>query len=420
MDPSDLRWLIAMSIFLSSCAIAQGAQPAIKSPVKSLSAPSRAAAAQPVPAWKQAAGELLKQANEKTQSGEVGPARSLVEQAVATVKENAGEQDLLMADCLLADGRIQALERNMGLAEESIKQAVDIRRKLLKPEAGLLIDALQEYASLLDKMGRKSEGDKIREEVALTHAKERVSAVVRPANGTAVGDSAAAAILLARQTAEKGDREAALAQWKLALAAAQKQDSAGLRTAYCFIKLGDEYLYKKDYTQALHNLKFAIDALKPAHQDSYCALIAFRRIGMIEATNKNFVQAIDSFAKSVDIATRTHADPRLTASTLQQLISMCIMNKDLGKGEQACKQLMELSDQLTGAMKASSKMTASSMLGSIYMQTGRMNEGMTLMKQLSGSQPANSQEYSQQLMADYTAMEKLADDAMLKEVSVKQ
>lgn len=439
MDSSDIRSchesptlyslpgcvVLFVSIILSG-ATAQAAQPvkpsqpAAKAPVKSsTAAPNKTSVASPatapVAAWKKSVGELLKQANEKTEAGEVGPARTLVEQALSAVKENSGEQDLLMADCLMADGRIQALERNMGLAEDSIKQAVDIRRKLLKPEDSLLIEGIQEYAALLDKMGRKSEGDKLREEIAVTRAKERVAAVTNSENGSASGDSIGAAIQMARKATEKGDHETSLPLWKLALAAAQKHDSAGLRTAFCFIKLGDEYLYKKDSTQALHNLKLAIDALKPAHQDSQCALMAFRRVGMIESTNKNYAQAVDAFSKSVDIGLRSHADPRLTASTLQQLISMCIISKETGKGEQACKQLQDLSDQLTGAMKASSKMIATSMLGSIYMQTGRMSEGMALMKQISGSQPAYSQEYTQQITADYTAMEKLAEDAMMKE-----
>lgn len=418
---------IALSVCLSSTVAAQVAQvpkspqsvgkPSVKSSASSIGKENSRAShppAPPVAPWKKQVADLLKQANEKTQTGEVGPARALVDQAISAVKENGADPDLLLADCLVADARIQVLERNMGLAEDSLKQSVDIRRKLLKPQDNLLIETVQEYAVLLDNMGRKGDADKLREEIAMTRAQERVAAVAN-ARVTDSGDAIGAAIQLARQTTEKGDYDAALIQWKLALAAAQRQNSSGLRAAYCLIKLGDVYLYKKDYTQALHNMKLGVEAVKTTNPDSTCALMAFRRIGMIESMNKNYSQAIDAFAKASDICVKSHGDPRLAATSLQQGASMCIMAKENGKGEQLCKQLLEVSDQLTGAMKSTFKMTATSLLGSIYMQTGRMGEGMALMKQI--SQPAGGQDYAQQLTTDYTGMEKLADETMLKEAT---
>lgn len=323
-----------------------------------------------------------------------------------------------MASCLVIDCRIQVLEGNRGLAEESIKKALEIKKSSLKAGDKLIVETLKEYASLLQDMGRKQDEAKIREEIASVQASERMSAATATPKlaGGSRSDACETAIQLARETSLKGSSEASLAQWKLALTAAQKQDSSGLRVAYCAVKLGDEYLTKRDNAAATQYYRIAIDALTGKNESSYCMVMALRRIGTIQSLDKEYAAGSRSFLKAADICTKLKADPRLMAMILQQSASMSVMAKDVSAGEQSCRNLLDISDQLTGAMKINAKISSSTLLGSLYMQTNRMSEGLALMGKIASMQPGDPQEYAQQLMKENQQMEKGCDDAMFNEI----
>ncbi len=423
--PAKLLWTViaAFTVLSVTCPCILAANPATKapgSPNKSPAANSKGSAAgASTDTWRKTVRDNISLADEKVKVGEVGTARHLIDQAITTVKEQGSEEDRLMADCLITEGRIQIQEGNKGLAEDSLKQALDIRRKILKPGDKQVCDLIEEYAVLLDNMGRKAEAEKLREEVAVERAKERVAGATTASSGTTT-NICDKAIELARQATTAGDREGAFAQWKLALAAAEKQSINDPRIGYCLLKLSDEYLQKKDYSQSEQSLKRAIEVLKGgSHETSNCTAMALRRLAYLEFMNKNMQRASDLYSKALEMENRVNADPRIIATTVQQVASISMVSKDFSRVEQACKQLQELSSQLTGASKTYARITATSLLGAIYMQTGRSREGMDLLKQISNMQPANATEYGKQLSADIIDAERLTDDRMYKELQKK-
>lgn len=416
MRSVNLRWpatlLVAILSFAFCVVDCFADTPKSAKPSSGKSAPAAANVQQD--AWRKTVKDLVGQANDKLKTGETGAARQLLEQALGQLKEKSGEEDILHADCLLTDGRIQVLEGNKGLADDSFRQALEIKRKLLKGNDKAVIDLIDEYAGLLDSMGRKADAEKLREEAAVAKAKDRANSLAAPTTG-AKASTCDKAIALARDTSAGGDRSAALAQWKLALEAAEKQGANDPRVAYCLIKISDECSLKKDYGQAEENLKKAVEVLKSGPKsNSLCTGMAFRRLGVIDLTNKNYARAIDYYGRSLESQTKANADPRMIASTASQLASTCMLARDLSRGEQVCRQLQEISDQLTGSYKAYAKMTATSLLGGIYMQTGRMSEGMALMKQISTNQSAYAN-----LGAEMADAEKAADELMYREVQPK-
>lgn len=367
--------------------------------------------------WRKTVKDQLDQASQIVQKGEVGNARAILEQAKATVKDKASEQELLYADCLALEGRIQVLEGNKGLAEDSFHQALDLKRKLLKPNDKQIFDLIDEYSSLLSDMGRKSDAEKLKEEVAIERAKERLATGQTPVQGK--GDAAGKAIEQARELSTKGDPQA-FAQWKIALEMVQKQGADDPRSAYCLLKIADCYQQKQNNTEAQEELNKSLEVLKSTGNDkSTCGFTVLRRLAYLAFANKNYQRAAELYSSALEIENKMNCDPRIIASTAQQLASIGMLTRDFAKAESACKQLQSISDQLTGVTKTYAKITATSILGGIYMQSGRTGEGMALMKQISSMQPANAQEYGAQLGKEITDSEKLAEDCILKELQKK-
>ena len=59
----------------------------------------------------------------------------------------------------------------------------------------------------------------------------------------------------------------------------------------------------------------------------------------------------------------------------------------MGCLESIAKKLLALSDKQTGAAAANNKRVATGVLSSIFIQTGRVDQGMALMKDLNKSKP---------------------------------
>jgi hypothetical protein len=98
----------------------------------------------------------------------------------------------------------------------------------------------------------------------------------------------------------------------------------------------------------------------------------------------------------------------MQANAAQILLSACMMNKDMSKAEETAKRLLQIADKLSGPSAEMKKHMATAMLGGIYMQTGRRNEGMELMKSL-GKMSRDNAAYADLVKQEYATLEKTVD-----------
>ncbi len=96
-----------------------------------------------------------------------------------------------------------------------------------------------------------------------------------------------------------------------------------------------------------------------------------------------------------------------------------MQTKDYKKGENACRQLLVLVNNDSSSHKNMKKMMATSMLGGMLMQSGRMAEGMKVIQDMAqaGTPSAQaSQEYVAAMTEEWKTVEKQAEDAELKTI----
>jgi ATP/maltotriose-dependent transcriptional regulator MalT len=108
------------------------------------------------------------------------------------------------------------------------------------------------------------------------------------------------------------------------------------------------------------------------------------------------------------------ASDAVISSTLQSLVSACMLTKDNARTEDVCRRLIQVSGKSTSTTARMQKSMATSMLASIYMQTGRMDEGMRMMKEASGSmqqQQGSTDGYAKAIQQEMLEIEKQIDNS---------
>lgn len=297
-----------------------------------------------------------------------------------------GTNPLEMATCSLATGRIQVTERSFGLADDSFKKALDLRESKLGANAPLVLLTCKEYAALLDQLDRKEEAKKLTERITLANATATASSATPTRTTTAAPttDKFLTYIAEAKKAYAAKDVDTCKANWKLAVEAAEKDK--GPRLAYALVHLSDLYMMAKQTAESEALLKRAIKVREESNSTQTLGMCRnLARLGTIHLMNKNYQDAARVLEQASDIEEKLAPSPSLQAQTLQSYSSVLMLTKNFGKAEQVCKRLISLSEKLPGTIGASKKQIATSLLGGIYMQSGRMNEGMQIMKQMSSS-----------------------------------
>lgn len=364
----------------------------------------------------QTAEQIANLAGTLALKGEVGEAHTLAEQAVEMADKTSSEHPLALAAAYVGLGRVQVASLTPGLADENFHKALEIRRSKLDDKDPLVTQLCDEYAALLEKLDRKDEAAKLKEISALARATAATTISTTPAPAAAKPSTAAfdAHAKAGRAAADGGDRDAAIANWKLAMQDAEKLGEKDPRLPYAMLQLSDQYQYQKQPAEAEALLKKAL-ALREQSGNTNSLGMARNlvRLGQIAMTKKEYGDAERYMNRAVDIQDKCGAADMMQ-STLQSLISVHMMTKNNAKAEQAARMLINVADKVPTANSAMKKRMATAMLGSIYMQSGRMQEGLSLMKDMGSGMPqGNPEDMAKAFQNEFKEQEKKADDSEL-------
>src|SRR5262249_1689634 len=128
-----------------------------------------------------------------------------------------------------------------------------------------VLDLCAEYAELLTKLKRSDEASKFRERITMANSLAAALPPPGQSKSTAPGtDVFSKFVEKARADDAQQNRDQALADWKLAVAEAEKRSKSDGRLSFALVHLGDEYMYKKQPDEAEALFKRALELREQA------------------------------------------------------------------------------------------------------------------------------------------------------------
>lgn len=359
-----------------------------------------------------------------TKKGDNTQSWSFIEKANAALGKSGGSaaHPLESADCSIATGRIQSLEGSRGLADMSFKKALELKESKLKATDMAVLLICKEYAALLEQMERTDEAKKLKDRLTVASAIGVVTTddtepndVVTDKKNSAFGKL----IVEAKKAGAAKDYDKALALWQKAAQICEKSGSKG-RLAYVLLKIGDTYSMKKekDKSTAVYRRSATIrEAIKA--KDTIGMARVLTRLANVEIVNKNYDEAKRLLIRALEIEGQRKASDIMVECTLRSLSSACMLTKDFSKGEEVCQKLIALADKDSSPIAPMKKAMTTSMLAGIYIQSGRTQEGISMMKNVSGQlTPEAAKEYGKVTGEVYKEVEKEADAAEEKSLGI--
>ena len=350
--------------------------------------------------------------------GDIGQAEEKSEKAMAILGQSEDKFPLEMATCYQAVAERQIAVGTPGLADGSIKKALELREAKLPANDVLVLLTCRRYSELLKQLGRKDEASKLDERIALARAEAPTStaSVASSPKAAAKPDKNKDVFLKllsdAKEADKSGDSAKSLACWKLVVQEAEKASPADARLPYALVHLADACAGQKQKDEASALYKRALDMReKMGATNTLGAVRNLSRMAGMVLQNKNAAEADKLYSKALAIEDQLSAPDLIQAITLQNLLSTGMMTNDNGKVEQVAKRLMTVADKLGGAFGGMQKRSALAMLGMVYMKSGRLNEGMNLMKSMPQSDRLNNDEVTKAVKEAYATDETLVDKA---------
>lgn len=341
--------------------------------------------------------------------GEGGESRRLVDQAISMLKNDEAKHPLELARCYIATARRQCAEGTFGLADDSYIKARQLRdSKGAKDDVVGLLYCL-EHARLLDKIDRKAEAKQLKEKIISFLA----------LNGTAGGgttssigkdkQSTFAKLVTEAKSAEGAQQwDKALDLWKMA-ASQVEQPGQESKLAYALLRLGDQYKYKKQLSEAIEMYKKSLEAREKAGATNTLGMCrSLERLGQSYMLEQRFNDANAPLRRALEIEKMISADPSIQALTMQYLMTMYLSSKNFSAAEDMAKQIMNLPDAANSNI-GMKKQTAIASLSGIYMQTGRMAEGLEIMKQMKTPSASTGEDMAKSNQNEYVRLEKIFD-----------
>jgi tetratricopeptide (TPR) repeat protein len=356
--------------------------------------------------------------------GDVALAWKNNDEALAIVDAAKGDNYLEKASVNLAIARTRQSERSLGLADDFFKKALDQtmqgsnKGENKETDSILTLIVCQEYALVLEKMERKDEAKKLNERVTLAKTLTPSSTSTPLVIDAKVGINKL--IADAKKVEDAKDLDKTIEAWKSTIAAIEKANIKDERLAYSMVHLGSALIEKKNYAEAQAIFKKALEVRKGCSAPQNAGMARnLRRIGDCYMLEKNWDDAKNFLVLAYEAEEAYGADDATKNTTLNKLASSCLQGKDYKKGENACRQILVLAEKSDSPAKSMKKMMATSMLAGILMQSGRMQEGMQLMQNMSGNMQMNAQntqEYTAALKAEWEEVEKKSEEAELKTI----
>lgn len=370
----------------------------------------------------QHARELANMGSLSALKGENEAAWKYNDEALSILESAKGENHLEKAACYLAIARTRQTERSLGLADEFFRKALEETETALGADAVSTLLICQEYAAILEKLERKDEAKKLSDRVTVSKTLATTASSTTSGALPVINEKAGINKMIAdaKKMDESGDVAKSIDTWKATIAAIEKEKIKDERLAYCLVQLANKLMENKSYSEAEAILKKGIEVRTALGSPQNLGLARnLRRLGEAYLMQKNYEDAKNVLVKAYETEEAANADAATRASTLQRLANACMLCKDFNKGENACRQLLVLVANDSSSHKDMKKMMATSMLGGMLMQSGRMAEGMKIIQDMasSGTPSAQaSQEYVAAMTEEWKNVEKLADDAELKTI----
>lgn len=373
--------------------------------------------------WGKASPEYAKQLAIRsfyfTCRGEVQEARKLQEEALSTLKSDEKSYPLEISWCRLAEGRRLSSEGSFGLADDAYQKALSLKQSVLKENDPELLVLMKEYAELLDKLDRKADAQKFKEKINYALATEVFDQGTGSVLSDRSGQSGAAGgkgVVFKKLADEalieerKGNKEKAMSLWKLAVQEGEKTTGLESEEAFALVHLADVYL-QADRDQALSMYKKSLALREKVGKENTLgqarALLRLAQIAQAKGENQEYQSLL---SKAYQIEKNCQASDSVLATCLQSLLSAYIVTKKHSEAEIAAKELLAISQRQKSPLAPLNRRMALSMLGSIYMQTGRMNEGLKLMQEVAeGMKLDGAQDQAQIYSKEYAAIEKEID-----------
>ncbi len=355
--------------------------------------------------------------------GESSSCRNYQEQAGKILALQKNSFPFISSLAALAEARRFIAEGSPGLADDQFKEVLKLQESTLKTDDPCILLSLLEYADLLDKIDRKTEAENLRKRVSLAKAnfvlaseQKNAALVLKSAQGSSPEAKFNKLIEEAMKEGNNKNTDKAISLFKLAAQEAEKNPAMAKRQAFALLRAADMHLSKEPQeAETLYRKSLSIyENLQKgkALGEARCLI----RLSQIAGMSSRSQQAKDLLTKALEIEKASQASQQMQAACLQSLLSACMSSKSYGEAERAAKQLLEISEKQSGMSAALNKRMALSMLGSLYMQSGRMNEGMKLMQEVANSMKS-AEEDSKQMASSYgesyAAIEKEFDESDL-------
>lgn len=291
---------------------------------------------------------------------------------------------------------------NLGLAEDAMQQSIAFGQDAYGKTSNHYAIILERAANLAEKMDRKAEAGTLREQVGEIRAKLRQSinntsaiqtksetnqsnskkslASLKEAIEKAKAISASTTAKGTTTTAGAVDYSEAIAIWKLVLADAERLAKDGSAAAFCLCYLGSMQQANKEYAAAEESFKKAISIREKQGDSAKLALgYSFQRLGGLYMMKQDYPQALACMEKALMLQENNGVKDERMTYLLQSLAGSYMQCKNFGKAESYAKRLLECGRATSNKAKIT---MASSYLGGIYMQTGRMGEAMALFQNI--------------------------------------
>jgi hypothetical protein len=384
----------------------------------------------------QYAEALAQMADLKAREGDISTASDDTDRALGILGQSEERYPLEMATCYQAVANRQMSEGTPALADDSFKKALNLRGAKLAANDPVLLDTCKRYANVLKQLGRKDEANKLQERVtsaaavAPTASTEGASATTGSSAGspsTAIGKTATKnsdnnnnnnnAVFLkllndAKEADKAGGQDKASNSWKLVVDQAEKLGAKDPRLPYALVHLADSYAAQKNKDEAATLLKRAQEIREQQGATKTLSMARnVSRLANIELQNKNYSEAERLFSKALELEDQQNASESIVAATLQNLLSASMLAKDQAKAEETGKRLLPLSEKEGGPIGQMHMRMAAGSVGSIYMKSGRMNEGMQLLKSISRLPRTDESAFAKTAKESYAANEALFDKA---------
>lgn len=356
---------------------------------------------------------LAQWADAAARRGDIAGAEASTDKAMNILGSDDQKYPQEMAACYEATAARQISLGTMGLAVGSYAKAYELLSAKFPTDNLHVLDCCRRYADVLKLLDRKDEAAALEKQIASARNVTVSAAPLVSTKPVKANDAKALFDKLvgdAKAALRAEDKEKSLTCWKLVVEQAEKMGTTDGRLAYALVHLGDcnHALGKNEEAARLY--RKAMDIRGENKAGLTLGMVRnVSRLAAVEMSSKNVAEADKLYTQALDIEDQVSAPDTVKAITLQNLMSSGMMAQNNNKVEQSARRLIEIAGKQDGPLGTMQKSMATAMLGAVYMKSGRLNEGMALMKNMGQMQRPDPQQSTDAMKQSYLAQEAIFD-----------